>query len=67
MCRVTASKLYMNILKIQSFYTKSITSELKNISVLSRFQKIKTCSDCDTNQNDFKLSLLSLYKYYKKI
>jgi hypothetical protein len=34
MCRVTASKLSMNILKIQSFYTKNITSELKNISVV---------------------------------
>jgi hypothetical protein len=56
MCRVTASKLSMNILKIQSFYTKNITSELKNKSV----EKIKTCSDCDTNQNDFKLTLSSL-------
>jgi hypothetical protein len=28
---------------------------------LSWFQKIKTCSDCDTNQNDFKLTL---YKYF---
>jgi hypothetical protein len=27
---------------------------------LSWFQKIKTCSDCDTNQNDFKLTLSSL-------
>jgi hypothetical protein len=34
MCRVTASKLYIKILKIQSSYTKNITLELKNISVV---------------------------------
>jgi hypothetical protein len=51
---VTESKLSMNILKIQSFYTKNNTYQL------SWFQKIKTCSDCDTNKNDFKLTLSSL-------
>jgi hypothetical protein len=34
MCRVTASKLSINILKIQSFYTKNIASELKNVSIV---------------------------------
>jgi hypothetical protein len=58
MGRVTASKLSMNILKIL-LYTKNITSELKNISVVL-VSKIKTCSDCGTNQNDFKLTLSSL-------
>jgi hypothetical protein len=53
MFRVTASKFSMNILKIQTFYT----SKLKNISFW--FQKIKTFSDCDTNQINFKLTLSS--------
>jgi hypothetical protein len=56
---VTASKLSIKILKIQRFYTKNITSELKNISVFL-VSKNKTCSDCDTNQNGFKLTLSSL-------
>jgi hypothetical protein len=34
MCRVTARKLFMNLLKIQSIYTNNITWELKNISVV---------------------------------
>jgi hypothetical protein len=61
MFRMTASKLSINILKIQSFYTNNITSEL------FWFQKIKTCSDCDTNPNDFKLTLSKLQILQKNI
>jgi hypothetical protein len=46
--------------KYIAFIQKILLRNWKTYQKLSWFQKIKTCSDCDTNQNDFKLTLSSL-------
>jgi hypothetical protein len=63
MCRVTASLISMKIFKIyKAFIQKILLRNWKTYAYqLSWFHKIKTCSDCDTNQNNFKLTLSSLH------
>jgi hypothetical protein len=50
--------------KYKAFIQKILFRNWKTYQ-LSWFQKIKTCSDCDRNQNDFKLILASWQKIFE--